>query len=382
MSVFYNKLSLTLIAGIFIFSLVGCGNSNDTSSLTDTNSSGSTETNSTDTNSSSSACDGDTDIEVSVCAAETFLATLTDDQEASVVYDWDDATAKTRWINLPVQGHPRSGITFEELSTSSITAALALAKTVLSDAGYEDFAGIRAADDYLNEIGGSGYGSELYSIAIIGTPSVDDDWMLMLGGHHMAYNITFISGTGYPTPHHAGVEPKASFEIESETYSPLADEGDAMVAVFDALSTTQLSDAYLEGETYSDVLVGPEYEVGYADTSRYPTSSRGLSVSELSDAQKEVLIASIEEWVADYSGDIYDPLIADYTSDDALSETYIAWAGSQSAGIDVDTSGTYMRIDGPRVWIEIACQTGVIISSKTHYHAMYRDKEMDYGGSI
>jgi hypothetical protein len=36
-----------------------------------------------------------------------------------------------------------------------------------------------------------------------------------------------------------------------------------------------------------------------------------------------------------------------------------------------------MRIDGPRVWIEISCQGGVVVSG-THYHMMYRDKTTDY----
>jgi hypothetical protein len=37
-----------------------------------------------------------------------------------------------------------------------------------------------------------------------------------------------------------------------------------------------------------------------------------------------------------------------------------------------------MRIDGPRVWIEIACQAGIVIQGQTHYHMMFRDKSYDY----
>jgi len=355
------------------------------------------------TSSTETSCTGESDIALAVCAAETFLKTLSDAEKSSATYDWSDTIAKTRWINLPVDGHPRSGISFNKMSDESIAAALKLAQIVLSSAGYEDFTGIRAADDYIGAMrssgggtgvsGGptantkatdvsSGYSSELYSVAIIGTPSVNGDWMVMLGGHHMAYNITFVEGVGYPTPHHAGAEPKTSFEIESATYAPLKDEGDAMVAIFDSLDSSQLSSAYLSGETYSDVLVGPEYELGYNDTSRYPTTNRGLSVSKLSDTQKAKVVASIKQWVNDYTGAISDPLLATYTSEDALNNTYVAWAGNENTGVNVDVSGTYMRIDGPRLWIEIACQNGVVISNQTHYHAMFRDKTMDYGGSL
>jgi hypothetical protein len=37
-----------------------------------------------------------------------------------------------------------------------------------------------------------------------------------------------------------------------------------------------------------------------------------------------------------------------------------------------------MRIDGPRAWIEIACQGGIVITGQTHYHMIYRDKTYDY----
>ena len=37
-----------------------------------------------------------------------------------------------------------------------------------------------------------------------------------------------------------------------------------------------------------------------------------------------------------------------------------------------------MRIDGPRVWIEIAVQSGIVIRGQTHYHMMFRDKTYDY----
>ena len=74
-----------------------------------------------------------------------------------------------------------------------------------------------AADAYLAANGGgSGYGDGLYWIAIFGTPSATGDWAIMFGGHHMAYNLAFTGGIGYPTPNHLGVEPKAAFGLSAE----------------------------------------------------------------------------------------------------------------------------------------------------------------------
>ena len=72
--------------------------------------------------------------------------------------------------------------------------------------------------------------------------------------------------------------------------------------------------------------------------------------------------------------------LADYQA--GYGSTYVAWANSSgtfsSAGPNVDANGTYVRIDGPRVWIEIAVQNGIVVQSQTHYHMMFRDKTYDY----
>lgn len=345
------------------------------------------ETTDDDDTTTSTDCSSDTDIDTVVCAVDEFFTTLTSDELTTVQLDWSDSTAKTVWSNLP--GVTRNGLRFGDLDEEAFDAALAVAQAALSDEGYEDLLGIMAADDYLGSLstggpgggpGGDMYSSDNYYIAIFGTPDASNDWMLQIGGHHLAYNITYLSGTGYPVPHHAGVEPKASFEINSTTYAPLAAEGDAMAAMFDALSTTELAAAYLSGESYSDVLMGPDNGSGSLPTD-YPTSS-GVLVSDLSSDKQALVIAAIAEWVEDYAPDVADVLMNDYTSDTAFAQTYISWAGTESSGVDVDVSGTYMRIDGPRIWVEVACQSGVVISEETHYHTMFRDKTMDYGNSL
>lgn len=373
----------------------------------------------------SSLCSS-SDLYAVVCAANDFLDTLSSAEQVSLLLEWTDASAKTVWSNLP--GVTRNGLALGDLSEQSRNAALALAKAALSDEGYADLTGVLAADDYLNaygssaqgaasegddatppeppsgdmtppegefaggtppdgDAGGAGgtsaYGAENYHIALLGVPSVDGDWMLQFGGHHMAYNITYRSGVVYPVPNHLGVEPKAAFEQDGQTYAPMQEEGAALVAMFAALDADQLAAAFLSDEAYADVLVGPDNGSGVLPTD-YPIGSnrRGVLVSALSEAQQALVRAAVAQWVEDYPASVAQPLMADYFSADALADTYIAWAGTESAGVDVDVSGTYLRIDGPRLWIEVACQSGVIIAGQTHYHSVYRDKTMDYGDSL
>jgi hypothetical protein len=325
-----------------------------------------------------------------VCAVDGFLATLSASEVDAATYDWSDSAARTTWSNLPVELAERNGLRFGDLGAESRAAALQVADEVLSDEGYEDFVGVLAADDYLAAQSAGGpdgdglaYGAGDYYIAIIGTPSATGDWMLQIGGHHLAYNITYLAGVGYPTPNHIGAEPKSSFTISGGTYAPVEAEGAAMVAIFGGMASDELDASYLQGQSYDDVLVGPDNGSGALPTD-YPTGSNrtGVLVSSMSSDEQALVTAAIEQWVDDYDPAIAAPLLAAYTSPSAYADTYVAWAGTANAGVDPDVSGTYMRIDGPRVWIEVTCQAGVVIEGQTHYHTIFRDKTMDYGNSL
>ena len=307
---------------------------------------------------------------------------------------------KTDWSNLPpgAISFTRPGITISQLSGSTAIAAFnALASTALGSAGYTDFKGVLAADDYLGYTkNANGYGAALYHVAVVGTPSTTGSWTLMFGGHHMAFNINFNAACAYPTPHHIGVEPRTTFTANSETgynyydsgdYQVLAAKGAAMLAVFTGLDSSSLSSAFLTGQTFSDILIGPvEANTGSysAVTTKFnaiaSSSTRGVLVSSLTTAQQALVTAAISTWVNDYDSATASRLLADYEA--GYGSTYVAWANSagtySSSGPDITANGTYMRIDGPRVWIEIALQNGIVISGQTHYHMMFRDKSYDY----
>ncbi|TPV59730.1 DUF3500 domain-containing protein [Aestuariibacter sp. GS-14] len=341
-----------------------------------------TSDDSSDDDTTGAACSESGEMAELVCKAEAFIETLSTTQQNNLIYDFNDSTAKTTWSNLPSVS--RNGLRIGSLSDTQLDAALAVMMVALTEQGFDDLEGLLAADDYLVDIGGgSAYGSANYYIAFIGEPSVTDDWMLQFGGHHMAFNITYIGGTGYPVPMHEGVEPKASFEINSSTYAPLKDEGDALVAMFEGLTDSEFNTAYLTGEWYSDVLVGPDNGNG-TYPSDYPTGSdrKGVLVSDLTAEQQALVTAAISTWVNDYPANVANHLLADYTSEEAFADTYIAFAGSSSSTINVDSNGTYMRIDGPRIWLELVCQNGVIVRNQTHYHTIFRDKSYDYGNSL
>ncbi|MEU1182888.1 DUF3500 domain-containing protein [Streptomyces sp. NPDC005820] len=305
-----------------------------------------------------------------VTAADTFLDTLDDDQQSSVLLDFTQANA-TAWSNLPCGSTCRVGIAFSSLSDTQLTAAKAVIEAATgtgTKTGYDQITQILAADDYLGE-SASGYGSGNYYLAFLGTPSTDGTWQLHFGGHHLALNLTYKDGeVEGSTPYFVGVEP-TSWTEDGTSYAPMSGMYDAMSAMVAGLSTDELTQAKLS-ESFSDVLLGPD------DDGDFPTTKEGLKVGELTDDQQELVLNAIEPWVDVADDTAAASVLSTYESE--LDETYISYSGST----DLSAQGDYVRIDGPGVWIEFVCQDGVVYSDQIHYHTVYRDHTTDYGGEF
>lgn len=349
-----------------------------------------------------------------VTAANAFLATLSDSQKtvatstsstSTVLFSFTQANA-IQWTNLPGNRHGLR-LNSSTLTDTQLTAANALITAALSSAGKTEMDEIRAADDVLAK-SASGYGSTLYSIAILGTPSTSSPWMLQLIGHHLAYNITYNGSYMSGSPEFLGVEPpdwvvtssgsvvvNATSSTSGTHHAPLETQRAAVQNLAQALqnNTTYASAAKLSG-TYNDVVAGAS---GNTDANfgslAYPTSGRGLLYSSLDTTTQGYVKAVIEAYVNTMPSDIASDLLSTYESDTALASTYVAYAPGQSGTANFQaypnslstpttTQRSYLRVDGPRVWIEFVVQQGVVYSSYIHYHSIWRDKVADYGGQF
>ena len=305
-----------------------------------------------------------------VAAANAFLATLDADTKAKVVYAFTDNQSRQTWSNYPSAQVPRKGVALSTLSGAAKTAALALVKTMLSAQGYAQVEAIQQADDWLkanSSSGNSSFGSDVdYYIAVYGTPSATNAFMVQFGGHHLARNYTYKGTTASITPDFTGTEPK-SFTIGTTTVEPMKEKAGTLFALFDSLTDSQDAKAKLSS-TITDILMGPG-----VDSGKFPTTA-GLSVSELSAAQKQVVLAAIAAWVNDAAPAEAASLLKTYEAD--LDKITISYANTTT----VDGNNTYLRIDGPRVWIELV-NTRSQSTPNVHYHGVYRDKADDYGST-
>ncbi|MCB1022517.1 MAG: DUF3500 domain-containing protein [Acidobacteria bacterium] len=324
-----------------------------------------------------------------VSKALAFKAMLTSSQQATLEQTYTTTLAR-RWSNLPCGANCRNGIALGSLTDEQLAAALdvvAAAMGTAANEGADEFNQVRWADTVLAAQGGGGgggggglsYGEGLYYLAFLNTPTTTGAWMLQFGGHHYGANIAYNQGHVVgATPLFEALEP-LSFTVDSTTYTPLMQERAALAAMLASLSSSELAAAKLS-QTFSDVTMSPGESNGGNGT--FPTAKVGLAVSTLSDAQKQLVLNAMKPWVQDLEESVAANLLATYQSE--LDGTYIAFTGNGAAGDESSflvSNTNYARIDGPSVWIEFACQNGVVFSG-VHYHTVWRDHVRDYGADL
>ena len=305
-----------------------------------------------------------------VDAANTFLDTLDDDQQADVLLDFTQANA-VAWSNLSCGATCRVGIELSSLSDTQLAAAKAVVEAATgtgSDTGYDQISQILAADDVLGETDSS-YSSGNYYLAFLGTPSTTGTWQLHFGGDQLAVNLTYKDGEVVgATPYFAGVEP-VTWTDDDTTYAPLSGMHDGLVSMLEGLTDDELTEAKLS-DTTSDVVLGPD------DDGDFPTTKEGIAGSELTDDQQQLILDAITPWVEAADDTTAASTLSTYKSE--LDDTYISYSGTT----DLDTAGDYVRIDGPGVWIEFSVEDGVVDTSRLGYSSVYRDHDTDYGGEF
>jgi hypothetical protein len=292
-----------------------------------------------------------------------------------------------RWSNFPISSVSRVGVKLGDLKAEHSAVANDLIRTALRNCGAKMVDEIREADDFIKPINARfNWSSGSYFVGFLGSPSTTTPWMLKIGGHHLGINLTFNAKLPGSTPQFNGVEP-IRFEQRGAYREPMSAQSSAISAV--ARSIEKIPEARLAG-TYSDVVKGTEYSfapgpklVGGTDTGfphSFPvgSSGRGVSYSRLNKhAQAEVRLA-IKTYTDLSDGRMSESLLKTYLRPDMMDQTYIGFSGSP----DLSTEHSYVRIDGPRVWIELVVQRAVALPEQLHYHALWRDKQADFGGEF
>jgi len=296
-----------------------------------------------------------------VAAAQKFLDALDAKQREKAKYEFGSAK-KSNWSNLPVTMVPRNGVRVGDLTKAQHTLAMDLVAAVLSKSGYQKVVDIMDGDQQLVEGRGGNrpmFGADQYYLAIFGTPSEKEPWMVQFGGHHLGVNVTVIGKNFVLTPTHTGAQP-ALFKRDGKDVRPLGLEIDNAFKLVNALDEKQQAQAIISARPQQELLLGPGRD-GKA------IEPQGIKGSVLNADQQAMLLDLVGVWV-----NIAEPASAAARMaeiKDKISETYFAWKGPTTKG-----SAVYFRVQGPAVVIEYAPQGGT-----DHIHTVVRNPKDDYG---
>ncbi|MCQ1996500.1 DUF3500 domain-containing protein [Arthrobacter sp. zg-Y1171] len=318
-------------------------------------------------------------ISSTAAAAEAFLATLSDEQRETVLYDYGDATKTTSWSNFPVTFVQRAGLNLADLSDEQETAALAVLQALLSDEAYDTVSGIMGGDEYLQQNSSSTEQSlGQYYIAFFGEPSDTGAFEVQFGGHHLGINAT-LDGAGDAitfAPTHLGVQPAVYTDADGNEVQPFDGIYTDAFAFFDSLT----------GEQQAALTSGDVSMCAPGDTCDFDAGA-GLTGADLTDAQKQLLLDLIANW----SGMADEQTTADSRAkiEATLGDTVIAWSGETT--YDMSTGdGISFSISGPNVYVAFQAQQGsagadvdgVSTSGWGHVHTIYRDPTNDYANTV
>jgi hypothetical protein len=310
-----------------------------------------------------------------VCLAEAFKATLTPEQVATVQLSYSKTDA-AKWSNFPqaFSRPKRVGIGFGTLTPPQLAAAKALMAAVLApgvpNEGYEELEGGLAADTYLGTATQqtATFGAGNYYLAFLGTPSLTGRWELQYGGHHYAFANTYQAGkTVGTTPIFRGVEPMSAVQANGRTYQPMEQERQAFAKLLGSLSPSEQAAARLS-TTFHDMLLGP----GQDD--QFPATRLGLRIGTLSASKQQLVLRALKTYSDDLDAATAAAVLARYTAE--LPATYLAYVGSGT----LSQGGDYVRLDGPRLWLEYSGQESRDFPGTVHPHSVWRDRLSDYGG--
>jgi len=315
-------------------------------------------------------------------AAQAFLASLSAEQRELAVFPFDADTVRTHWSNLPAMFVARTGVRVGDMTDTQRRRLHDLLRASTSSQGYQKMAGVLRLDEILHNEASEAVASgerhlpdELveswttanYWVSIFGDPESASTWAWQLSGHHLAANFTVVDGKLSFTPLFLGAEP---YEIQrglDAGWRVLSHEAERGFELLQSLDEDQRARVVVETEVPDDILEGPGRKGSLKEYI-------GLPASELTDAQRVLLWALVEEYVADADYDAAGEQLAKIQHD-GLDHLYFAWMGP----VDDLSKRHYYRVHGPSVLIEYVVEEGVGGASANHVHSIVRDPSNDYG---
>ena len=300
-----------------------------------------------------------------VSAANKFLGSLSDDQKARATFGFDDKE-RLNWHYIPRE---RKGLPLRALEGAPRRNALALLRSGLSEAGYDQALNVMSLEEllYLLEGGSreerrSKRDPQKYYFSVFGTPSAKGKWGWRIEGHHLSLNYTIIDGELVSsTPEFFGANPGFVDAGPGRAIRVLGAEEDIARQILKACSADTKKQLWLSEKAPDDIR---------SRGTAQPDQAKpvGLPVSKMNADQKKLM----QQLLGEYLKNMPEDVVAERKktiADAGMENIYFAWWGDA----ELNKRHAY-RVQGPTFLIEYNNTQ----NSANHVHAIWRNFDGDF----
>jgi len=321
-------------------------------------------------NGPSPAADNSKAVEEMADAANTFLAALgpVERNRASFLFKDEE---RRNFHFFPI---PRRGLPIKDMNDAQRALAHALVATGLSQKGHVKAFTIMSLGQILREIDPKSPNpyrdSDQYYFTIFGKPDPKGTWGWRCEGFHISLNYTVVNGKMIASsPHFMGAHPAIVQEGPRKGLQPLANEEELARRLTRSFDADQQKAAIFPLHKFEDTVGG----LLTGNTRKLdPGTPRGLPVSRMTAAQKELLMSLIREYATRHRPELAEQDLAKIAAA-GVDKIHFSWAG----GLEVGEGHHYM-IQGPTFLVELENTQ----DKANHVHCIWRDFDGDFGDDL
>ena len=305
-------------------------------------------------------------------AAESFVASLTPEQQAKALFEFDDQE-RFNWHFVPLQDQQkrstRKGLPLADMKPEQRKAALDLLKAGTSAEGDKKATTIMSLESILRELEKGGNmvrNPEWYFFTVFGKPAKTGRWGWRVEGHHLALNFVVDDGKIIgATPAFFGANPATVKSGPRKGLRILAEAEDLARELFKSLDETQKKVAFQKEQF-------PEIEQG--KKAPHVGAPKGLAADRMNDSQRQLLMRLVQSYVDRMPAEIAAEELAQ-VKQAGIDKIHFAYAGGTQDG----EPHTY-RVQGPSFVVEfLNVQDDSARNKANHIHSAWRNIQGDFG---
>nr|WP_299069309.1 DUF3500 domain-containing protein [uncultured Allomuricauda sp.] len=295
-----------------------------------------------------------------------FLKSLNVAQLEKTQFPFETET-RQNWHFLPASMWQRPGVQLGELNNLQVGLFHTMLQSHLSLSGYKKTLRIIELENILAELSGNTHmrDAKKYHVAIYGYPKKDAVWGWSFEGHHISLNFTIVDDKISYTPRFFGASPAIIKSGPRKGERTLAREQDLALELVNQLNEVQKAKVIFREKAFRD-------NVSSNSSTVTPLETVGISVSELTDNQQQLISELIFEYLSAMPEELAKMRMENLKKEE-FGNIHFGWAGETEIG-----KPHYYRIQGETFLVEFDNTQ----ENANHIHSVWRDFDGDFGRDL